>query len=73
MVIHCGVLLLTALTAMAPAAMYFADPWRDLQSKQNADSYVDDTSTGVNNAIHDEPLHWTEMFALMQSMSQIWE
>jgi hypothetical protein len=58
---------------MAPAAMYFADPWWDLQSKQNADSYIDDTSTRVNDVIHDELLHWTEMFALMQSVAQIWE
>jgi hypothetical protein len=27
------VVLLSALTAMAPAAMYFADPWQNLQYK----------------------------------------
>jgi hypothetical protein len=53
--------------------MYFADFWQDLQSEQNANSCIDDTSTGVNDAIHDEPLHWTEMFAPMQSVAQIWE
>ncbi len=65
--------LLSALTAMAPAAMYFADPWQNLHSEWNADSYVDNASTRVNNVIHDEPLHWMEMFALMQSVAQIWE
>ena len=67
------VVLLSALTAMAPAAMTFVDPWYDILSERNADSYVDDTSTGVNDAMHEEPLHWTEMLALMQSVAQIWE
>jgi hypothetical protein len=67
------VVLLSALTAMAPGAMCFAEPWRDLQSERNADSSVDDTSTRVNNAMCDDPLHWKEMFALMQSVAQIWE
>jgi hypothetical protein len=34
---------------------------------------VDDTLTGVNDAMCDEPLHWTEMFALMQQVAQTWE
>lgn len=37
-------------------------------------SYVDDTLTGVNDAMHDDPLHWMEMLALMQLvLAQIWE
>lgn len=69
------VVLLSALTAMAPAAMTFikANPWCDILSEWNADSYVDDTFTGVNDVMHDDPLHWMEMFSLMQSMAQIWE
>jgi hypothetical protein len=58
---------------MAPVAMYFANPWQDLQFEPHANSYINDTSTRVNNAIYDKPLHWTEMFALMQSIAQIWE
>jgi hypothetical protein len=65
--------LLSALRAMAPGAMCFDDPWRDLQSERNADSSVDDTSTRVNDAMYNDPLHWKEMFALMQLVAQIWE
>jgi hypothetical protein len=68
-----AVVLLAALTALAPAAMSFADPWNDVLMERNADSYVDDTSTGINDALCNEPLHWTEMFTLMQQVAQTWE
>ena len=35
--------------------------------------FVDDTSTCVNDAMHDDPLHWMKMLTLMQSVAQIWE
>jgi hypothetical protein len=37
------VILLTALTVLAPLAMSFIDPWEDIHEEQNADSFVDDT------------------------------
>ena len=36
--------LLLALTAMAPIAMTFMDPWGNIFDERNADSYVDDMS-----------------------------
>ncbi len=44
------VVLLMALTMLAPLAMSFANPWGDIFEEQNADSFVDDTSNGCNDA-----------------------
>jgi len=44
------VCLLAALTALAPLAMTYTDPWSKIFDTRNADSYVDDTSLGNNDA-----------------------
>jgi hypothetical protein len=49
------VILLTALMVLAPLAMSFVDPWEDIHEERNADSFVDDTSNGCNDAHLDEP------------------
>jgi hypothetical protein len=46
--------LLSALTALAPLTMTFIDPWQELFDDCNANSYVDDTSSGCNDAHLDE-------------------
>jgi hypothetical protein len=58
---------------MAPAAMIFADPWCNILVEWNADSYVDDTSTGGNDANEPKQLPWIGMIALMQTVAQTWE
>lgn len=67
------VILLQTLSVMAHMAMSFADPWGDIMHERNADSYVDDTSTSIMDAIMDEPLPLPDMFANMQDMAQKWE
>lgn len=42
--------LLSALRVLAPLTMSFMDPWQEIFDKRNADSYVDDTSSGCNDA-----------------------
>jgi len=67
------VCLLSALSAIAPWSMIFADPWEDLFDERNADSYVDDTTVGVNDAMEDEPRSIPEIVAALQDVSQKWE
>ena len=51
------VCLLSALTAMAWAAMGFSDPWSKISARQEkSDTYVDDTSSGVSDAVQDDPM-----------------
>jgi hypothetical protein len=67
------VILLTALTVLAPLAMSFVDPWEDIHEEQNADSFVDDTSYGCNDAHLEEPMPYAELIAMAQASAQIWE
>jgi hypothetical protein len=67
------VILLTALTVLAPLAMSFIDPWEDIHVERNADSFVDDTSNGCNDAHLDEPMPYAKLFAMAQAGPQIWE
>jgi hypothetical protein len=57
------VILLTALTVLAPLAMSFVDPWEDIHEEQNADSFLDDTLNGCNDAHLDEPMPYVELIA----------
>ena len=65
--------LLLALSAMAPIAMKFVDPWNDISNERNADSYVDDTAVGVSDAIQDEPMSIPEIIGHLQDIAQKWE
>ena len=65
--------LLSALTAMAPIAMTFMDPWGNIFDEQNADSYVDDTSLGCNDAHLREQMCYKELIKYGQESAQIWE
>ncbi len=67
------VVLLTALTVLSPLAMSFIDPWEDIQEERNADSFVDDTSNGCNDAHLEEPMPYAELIAMAQACAQIWE
>jgi hypothetical protein len=67
------VILLTALMVLAPLAMSFVDPWEDIHEEQNADSCVDDTSNGCNDAHLDKPMPYAELIAMAQAGAQIWE
>jgi hypothetical protein len=67
------VILLTALMVIAPLAMSFVDPWEDIHEERNADSFVDDTSNGCNDAHLDEPMPYAELIAMAQVGAQIWE
>jgi hypothetical protein len=51
----------------------FVDPWEDIHEERNADSFVDDTSNGCNNAHLDEPMLYAELIAMAQAGAQIWE
>jgi hypothetical protein len=67
------VVLLMALTMLAPLAMSFADPWGNIFEEQNADSFVDDTSNGSNNAHLEMAMPFAELIAHAQACAQIWE
>jgi hypothetical protein len=67
------VILLTALAVLAPLAMSFVDPWEDIHEERNADSFVDDTSNGCNDAHLGEPMPYAELIATAQAGAQIWE
>jgi hypothetical protein len=67
------VILLTALTVLAPLAMSLVDPWEDIHEEHNTDSFVDDTSNGCNDAHLEEPMTYAEMIAMAQASAQIWE
>jgi hypothetical protein len=53
--------------------MTFMDPWQELFDKHNADLYVDDTSSGCNDAHLDEQVCYKELVKHGQEMAQIWE
>ena len=65
--------LLSALTAMAPIAMTFLDPWQDVFDEQNADSYIDNTSLGCNDAHMTEQMCCKQLIKHGQELAQIWE
>jgi hypothetical protein len=67
------VILLTALTVLAPLAMSFIDLWEDIHEEQNADSVVNDTSNGCKDALLEEPMPYAELIAMAQASAQIWE
>jgi hypothetical protein len=50
---------------MAPLSMSFMDPCGDLINLHDVDSYDDDTSTVVNDAILDDFLFWEDAFKNM--------
>jgi hypothetical protein len=68
-----AVILLTAPMALAPMSMIFIDPWHNIFDECNADAYVDDTATGVNDAYLDDPLPFEEMVKNLQDTTQTWE
>jgi hypothetical protein len=59
------IILLQTLTKMAPLSMSFMDPCGDLINLHDVDSYDDDTSTVVNDAILDDFLFWEDAFKNM--------
>jgi hypothetical protein len=65
--------MLTALTVLAPLAMSFANPWGDIFEEQNADSFVDDTSNGCNDAHLETAMPYAKMIANGQACAQIWK
>ena len=65
--------LLSASTAMAPITMTFLDPWQDVFGEQNADSYIDDTSLGCNDAHMTEQMCYKQLIKHGQELAQIWE
>jgi hypothetical protein len=67
------VCMLTALTVLAPLAMSFADPWGDIFEERTADSFVDDTSNGCNDAHLEMAMPYAKMIANGQACTQIWE
>jgi hypothetical protein len=67
------VVLLTALTILAPIAMPFIDPWGDIFEVRNANSFVDETSNGCNDAHLDMAMPFKELIAQGQACAQIWE
>jgi hypothetical protein len=67
------VILLTALMVLAPLAMSFVYPWENIHEEQNADSFVDDTLNGCNDAHLDEPMPYAELIAMAQAGAQTWE
>jgi hypothetical protein len=58
---------------MAPMAISFANPWGNIVDVCNADSYVNDTSTGITDATMVDPLPLPDMIGNMQAVAQIWE
>jgi hypothetical protein len=65
--------MLTALTALVPIAMSFADPWGDIFEERNADSFVDDMSNGCNHAHLEAAMPFAELIVHGQASAQIWE
>jgi hypothetical protein len=65
--------MLTVLTALAPMAMSFADPWGDIFEERNADSFVDDTSNGCNDAHLEMAMPFADLIVHGQACAQIWE
>ena len=61
------------LTILAPLSMSFADPWGDIFEERNADSFVDDTSNGCNDAHLEIAMPFEELIAHGQACAQIWE
>jgi hypothetical protein len=59
------VLLQMLSSSMAPMAMSFADPLGDIVDIRNADSYVDDTLTGITDATMADPLPLPDMIGNM--------
>jgi hypothetical protein len=53
--------------------MFFANPWGDIFKEQNADSFVDDTSKGCNDAHLETAMPYAKMIANGQACAQIWE
>jgi hypothetical protein len=58
---------------MAPMAMHFMDPLGDIVDEQNADSYIDDTSLGCNDAHLPMQMCNKELIRYGQASTQIWE
>jgi hypothetical protein len=65
--------MLTALTVLAPLAMSFADLWGDIFEERNADSFVDDTYNGCNDAHLETAMPYAETISNGQACAQIWE
>jgi hypothetical protein len=65
--------MLTTLTILAPLSKSFADPWGDIFEERNADSFVDDTLNGCNDAHLDMAMAFEELIAHAQACAQIWE
>jgi hypothetical protein len=55
------------------SAMSFVNPWGDIFDKQNADSFVDDTSNGCNDGHLEEDMPYRESIATGQACAQLWE
>jgi hypothetical protein len=53
--------------------MSFIDPWEDIHEERNADSFVDDTLNGYNDAHLDKPMPYAELIAMAQAGTQTWE
>jgi hypothetical protein len=58
---------------LAPLAMLFVDPWEDIHKERNAESFVDDSSNGCNDAHLEEPMPYVKLIAMAQACVQIWE
>ena len=68
-----AVVLLTALTVLAPMMMCFMDPWHDLFDERNADAYVDDMAVGVSDAHMESAVSYQELAKNLQHTAQTWE
>jgi hypothetical protein len=67
------VVRLTTFTILALLSMSFADPWGNIFEERNADSFVDDTSNGCNDAHLETAMPFEELIAHGQACAQIWE
>jgi hypothetical protein len=67
------VCMLTALAALAPIAMSFADLWGDIFEERNADSFVDNMSNRCNDARLETAMPFANLIAHGQACAQIWE
>jgi hypothetical protein len=56
-----------------PMAMSFTNPWGNIVDVCNADSYVNNTLTGITDATMVNPLPLPDMIGKMQAVAQIWE
>ena len=68
-----AVVLLAALTVLAPMTMCFMDPWHDLFDKCNADTCVDDTAVRVSDAHMELAVSYQELVKNLQHTAQMWE